>query len=67
MQAGKPTGDPSGPTVASTLKEFSLEEKIAVLKHDANIWKENVFIPPLKLPPIRHPDFKGIQTEVFYY
>lgn len=67
FKAGKPTGDPLGPTVSSTLKEYSLEDKIFALKHDASIWKENVFVPPLKPPPIRHPEFKGVQTEVIIY
>lgn len=64
FKAGKPTGDPQGPTVSSTLKEYSLEDKIVALKHNAKIWKENVFVPPLEPPPIRHPEFKGVQTEV---
>lgn len=64
FKAGKPTGDPCGATVASTLKEYSLEDKITTLKHDAKIWNEDIFVSPLKPLPIRHPDFNGIQTEV---
>lgn len=65
FQAGKPSGDRTNPTVASTLKEYSLEDKITAIKHDAKIWNEDVFVPPLKPPPIRNPEFKGLQTEVF--
>lgn len=64
FKAGKPTGEPRGDTVSSTLKEFSLEDKVTALKHDAKIWNEDVFIPTIKPPPIKHPDFNRTNTEV---
>lgn len=53
--------------MASTLKQYSLEDEITALKHDAKIWSEDIFVPPFKPGPIRHPDFARIQTEVDFY
>ncbi|KAG5893704.1 hypothetical protein JTB14_017811 [Gonioctena quinquepunctata] len=61
--AGKPSGT-SKDNVATTLMEYDLEDKVSALKHNANIWGENSFKPPLELPPIQNPSFRGTMTEI---
>ncbi|CAH1117708.1 unnamed protein product [Phaedon cochleariae] len=51
-------------TVDSTLHQYSLEDKISAIKHDAKIWHEDVFKPPLELPPIQNACFRGTNTEI---
>nr|XP_023011847.1 EF-hand domain-containing family member B-like [Leptinotarsa decemlineata] len=61
--AGMPSGT-SKDNVENTLKEYSLEDEVTAVKHDANIWFENEFRPPLQLPPIQNACFKGTMTEI---
>ncbi|CAG9833594.1 unnamed protein product [Diabrotica balteata] len=46
--AGKVTTDSKN--VANTLRQYTIEDKISALKHNANIWHEDKFEPPLKVP-----------------
>lgn len=50
--------------MATTLREYPLEDQITAIKHDAKIWKEDTFVPPRNLPPIQNADFRGTNTEV---
>ncbi|KAJ8930390.1 hypothetical protein NQ314_016817 [Rhamnusium bicolor] len=63
--AGKSTGIPKE-TVGSTLREYSLEDRITAIKHDAKIWTEpeDIFVVPRELPPIRNFAFQGTQTQI---
>ncbi|XP_048521250.1 EF-hand domain-containing family member B isoform X2 [Dendroctonus ponderosae] len=61
--AGKVSGDPKD-NVESALKQYGLVDEINALKHDANIWKSDQFIPPRKLPPIQGAQFLGTNTQV---
>ncbi|XP_057652847.1 EF-hand domain-containing family member B-like [Diorhabda carinulata] len=60
--AGKITTDSNN--AANTFKEYNIEDKITALKHDANIWHEDRFEPPLKLPNFKQPAFFGRNTEI---
>ncbi|KAJ8958834.1 hypothetical protein NQ318_019596 [Aromia moschata] len=52
--AGKSTGVPvPEETVSTTLKEYPIDDAIDTLKHEAQIWTEDVFVPPRMLPPIK--------------
>nr|CAI5834934.1 unnamed protein product [Callosobruchus analis] len=63
--AGKPSGDPKKVlTVEDTLKEYKVVDAITALEHNAHIWREEPFKPPLELPPIRNPCFLGTKTEI---
>ncbi|XP_076269380.1 EF-hand domain-containing family member B-like [Rhynchophorus ferrugineus] len=61
--AGKSSGDPNE-RVSLALKQYKLVDEVDALKHQEQIWQENVFIPPRKLPNILQPDFKGTNTEI---
>ncbi|XP_060518059.1 EF-hand domain-containing family member B-like [Cylas formicarius] len=61
--AGLVIRDPTQ-TVASTLQQYHIVDKIEALKHDANIWIEDQFKPPKQLPEIQNPHFRGYNTEV---